>query len=171
MSLFTGKITKSIVKNARRFVKYIAMGRDDVKEHRAAAPWGDESVPVKDAVAIWANTSVSGEAVVIGYINTSALDDLNPGERRIFSTDDSGAVQVYARFTDDGKIQLNGAADNLIRYSEMRSAFNEMRSDLNNLITLYNTHVHPAVGAPTASTATPSTADMTSSKIDELQTS
>lgn len=171
MSLFTGKITKSIVNKSRRFVKFIGMGRDDVKEHRAAAPWGDESVPIKDAVAIWANTSVSGEAVVVGYINTSALEDLNPGERRIFSTNDTGTLQVYARFTDAGKLELNGDADNLVRYSELKTAFDQLRTDLNALTALYNAHVHPSLGSPTPSVSTPSTADMTASKIDELQTS
>lgn len=182
MGLSTGSITESLKENGRRFIKFIGLGRDDVKKHRAIAPWGDESAPIEGAVCIYGPTQINGESVVLGYINQVAFSDLKPGERRLFSTDKDGAEQIYVLMTDTGNIEFGAADDNLVRYLELKAAFDELKTDLNNHITNYNTHIHtttatigptvvPGVISPTTSTSSASAADMSDAKIDELQCS
>ena len=174
MALFSGKVTESLVEKGRRFAKFIGMGRDDVKKHRAIAPWGDESVPIRDAIAIYGPTSVNGESVVLGYINQIAVEGLNPGEKRLFSTNSNGVEQIYVKLTDAGEIEFGAAEDNLIRYLEMKAAFDTLVEEYNTLVDTFNTHQHPETGGTTGTTTVPafgSSADMSAAKIDELKCS
>ncbi len=173
-------VTKTIstsIKSAVRFVKFLRMGKSDVQECRQAAPFGVDSAPTKDMAAIYAKTGEVGKPVIIGYINKNQIADV--GENRLFSTDADGNVQFYVHMKNDGTAEVGGDSDNMVRYSELESAFNELRGDLNNLISAYNSHVHPFVGlaagtagatSPTGSSGTPSNADITPSKIQEIKT-
>jgi hypothetical protein len=173
-------VTKTIstsIKNAVRFVKFLRMGKSDVQECRQASPFGVDSAPISDMAAIYAKTGEVGKPVVIGYINKNQIADV--GENRLFSTDSDGNVVFYIHMKNDGTAEIGGDSDNMVRYSELESAFNELRSDLNSLITAYNTHAHPYVGlavtvpgvtSPTSATGTPSTADITPAKINEIKT-
>lgn len=162
--LFSGKITESVAKAGRRFVKFVGMGRDDVKEHRAIGPWGSESAPIKDAVAIYGHTSVNGETVVIGYINQVALDALAAGEHRIFSTDANGNLSYYLHFKDDGTAELGGTGNFLVKY-------NELKAELDKLKTSFNTHVHTGnLGGPTSTPTVANASDFSLCKHDKVKT-
>lgn len=164
MALFSGKITDSLVEKSRRFIKFIGMGRDDVKKHRAIAPWGSESVPPKDAIAIYGHTSVNGETVVLGYINKDALAAMNPGESRIFATDANGSLQYYLHFKDDGTAELGGTGNWLVKY-------NELKAELDKLKTTVNTHTHTGnLGGPTSALLVPNTSDFSLCKHDKVKT-
>jgi len=80
-----------------------------------------------------------------------------------------------AVITASTQIELNGNGNWAIKFTEMKSAFDTLKTDLNNLITAYNTHIHvttatvgatavPGVISPTVSTGTPSAADMAGAK-------
>ena len=75
---------------------------------------------------------------------------------------------------NDETIEIGGDTDFMVRYSELESAFNELRDDFNNLVTKFNTHVHPSPAGgstgPTPTGGTPSTADITGAKINEIKT-
>lgn len=164
MALFTGSVTESLIKKGRRFIKFIGMGRDDVKQHRAIAPWGDEAMPVEGVVAIYGNTSVNGESVVIGYINQIALDAMKAGEKRIFSTDSDGALSYYLHFKDDGTAELGGTGNWLVKY-------NELKAELDKLKTTVNTHTHTGnLGGPTSALLVPNASDFSLCKHDKVET-
>lgn len=148
-----------------RVIKFLRFGLNDTQTATEAVPFGIDSNPVKDMIAIYSKTSTMGEAVIIGYINENQLAD--PGETRIFSTDSSGGLKTYIWLKADGKIQLGGTADNAVRFSKLEDGFNQLKSDFNNFLT----HVHGTAGTPTTPPALPSTASISDAKIDEIQTS
>lgn len=171
MSVFTGKVTESVVKGVRRFTKFIGMGKFDTKEHRVISSWGEESVPIKDSVAIWAHSSVSGESVVIGYINKNAVSSMSAGEKRIFSTNSSGEEQIQIYLRDDAKIELGGNSDNLVSFTDLKTAFDQLKSEVNAMVTTFNTHTHATPSGPSlvpVPLQSAATADMSNAKIDEL---
>lgn len=166
-------IISTVVESGLRIVKFFHLGKN-VKTSVQAAPWGVDAHPVKDAIAVYAETGVKGKAVIIGYLNVNALAAV--GEHRLFSTDADGAVQFYIHLKNDGTAEIGGNADNMVRYSELETAFNELKQDFNTHVQNYNTHVHPGVTAGPGSTAvtpavsTPSQADISGAKIDEIKT-
>jgi hypothetical protein len=157
----------------RRIVKFFRLGKT-VETAMQAAAYGTDAQPIEDCIAIYAQTGVKGKTVIIGYINKNAVAGV--GEHRLFSTDADGAVQFYIHLKNDGTCEIGGSANHMTRYEELETAFNELKSDFNTHVNNYNTHVHPGVLAGPASTAvtvsvsTPSQADISGAKIDEIKT-
>jgi hypothetical protein len=171
------KVTASRIANGKILPKFLRMGKSDVRECKQSTPYGFESNPVKDTIAVYSTTDVIGDDVVIGYIPKEALTEI--GESRVFSTDENGNLQVYIHLKKNGDIHFGGDSGNLTRYQELETAFNELKSDFNSLVNAFNTHTHPtaATGPPSVPTpvptvipVNPSTADITGAKIDEFKT-
>ena len=172
-------ISSQIDSKGRRLIKSLGWGADDVQETLNVTPFGDDSSPIKDMVAIYSETSDIGNPVVIGYVNKNQIADV--GEKRIFSTDANGVEQISLHLKNDGTAEFGGNSDFMVRYSDLETAFNQLKSDLNALTTAYNSHIHittatvlatptPGIIAPTLSTGTPSTADISGAKINEIKT-
>ena len=70
---------------------------------------------------------------------------------------------------------MNGTGDFAVRFSDLKTGFDQLKSDFNNFITQkYNLHTHPviAVGSPTSPTTligTSSTSSIDSAKIDTIE--
>ena len=159
-------------KTGRRLLKFLRMGKNDIQTALNVAPFGIDSVPVKDAIGIYVKSSADGEPILIGYLNKNAI--AKAGETRFFATDADQVEKNYIYLKKDGIIEIGGAADNMVRYSELETAFNQLKSDFNNFVTGFNTHTHPETGATTAPPTTPgqsSNADISGAKIDEIKTS
>lgn len=158
---------------SRRLVKVLRFGRSDVQTPFQALPHGIDSNPVKDWLAVYSETTEKGKPVIIGYINPDQLAEV--GGTRIYSTDSGGAVQFAIYLRADGTCEVGGDTDNMVRYSELETAFNTLRDDFNNFVNLtYNLHQHPtaAVGLPSPPSVTgqQSQADISGAKIDEVKT-
>jgi hypothetical protein len=188
------KVISQRIMGLERLIKFFGLGKNDVQEIPQVGPHGIDSVPPKDMVAVYSETSIKGDSVVIGYLNRSLV--ANEGEFRTYSTDENGTVKFYIWQKNDGTAEIGGNSDNLVRYSPLNSGFGQLRSDLNDIVanfnqhiveynafvTAYNAHTHTVtvIGAPTgpalvpaspsAQTAIPSTASITNSKIDEIKT-
>jgi hypothetical protein len=156
----------------RLLVKFTGSGREDTQEVVTVSSFGIDSVPIKDLIAIQAKTQVSGESVVVGFILKDRVAEV--GETRIYSTDENGVTQQYIHLKNDGTAEFGGTGDFLVRYNELKTGFDQLKSDFNSLITAYNSHVHPSPAGgstgPTPSTGSPSSADISSSKITEFNT-
>ena len=174
-----GKVISTTVKNGKRFIKMLLRGRNDVQETHNVDSWGVDSHAVKDAACVVLKTEVMGQSVVIGFVNSEQIAKV--GERRTFSTDKDGNLKFYIHQKNDGTCEIGGDTDNMVRYSELKTAFDQLKSDFNNLVTAYNSHVHittatvaatptPGIITPTTSTGTPSTADVSGAKIEEIKT-
>jgi hypothetical protein len=76
---------------------------------------------------------------------------------------------------DDNTVEINGDTDFAVAYTDLKSAFDTMKTDLNAFITIFNAHVHPGVTAGPASTGvtvtpgTATTADMAGAKLDTVK--
>ena len=156
-------------------VKVLRMGTADVQLPKQANNFGIDSNPVKDMVAIYQRSSANGNAVIVGYLQKNSLADI--GETRLFSTDQEGEVQMYVWAKNDGTLLLGGDSKNLVRYQELETAFNSLKSTVDDLISKFNAHTHiltlssgTGSAAIPANPGTPSTADITGAKINEIKT-
>lgn len=158
-------------------VKILRLGKSDVQDVLEISPYGIDSNPIKDMVAIYTETSEKGKSVVIGYINKDRL--AAPGETRLFSTDADGVLKFYTWLKADGTLELGGSAKHLARFEELKTGFDQLKTNFNSFVSAFNSHVHAtaAVGAPSPPTpvptvipVTPSSASIDSSKIDEIKT-
>lgn len=159
------------------FIKVLRYGKSDIVTPRQYLAHGIDSKPVKGALALYSDTGNKGQLAVVGYLINS--DKTKPGEVRLYSTDSSGVEKVAVHLTNDGIIEVGGNVDNMVRYSKLEEAFNELNDKHNALVNAFNSHLHPtaAVGPPSPPTpvpnvipAIPSIADISGSKIDEVKT-
>lgn len=112
----TAKVKQWSIEKGKRILKLLQFG---AKTAKVAAPFGDDSNPVKDMTAIFAETSVSGEPFVIGYVNTNMLAAV--GEKRIFSLKESGSLSTYIWLKNDETMELGGNADHAVRFSKLKA--------------------------------------------------
>lgn len=167
------KIISTSIASKVRSVKFFWRGKSDVRNSEDFAPFGIDGNPLKDMVAICVQTGQDGKSFVIGYLNKNQI--AAPGELRLFSLDSTGAEKTYQWFKKDGTIEILGNTDNMVRYSELETAFNQLKLDFNRLVTAYNAHIHSGgtIMGSTGTTTVPgssSSADITPAKINEIKT-
>lgn len=75
----------------------------------------------------------------------------------------------------DGDIIFNSGSDNAVRFSELKTGFDQLKQDFNNLVTVFNTHLHSGVtpgggvSAITTITGSSSSASINDAKIDNIK--
>lgn len=170
-----GKVSDSRVSGIKRLIKFLGFSKSDVQEIRNAAPFGIDSVPIKDMVAIYAETSVKGENVVVGYFNKSII--ANKGDFRTFSMDSNGNVKFYIWQKNDGTCEIGGNSDNMVRFIPTKQAFDELQNDVKLLKDIFTawTPVPTDGGAAlkllvTPWAETPFLTNIDDAKIDEIKT-
>ena len=145
---------------------------EDVQSAEQYRAPGDDARPVNGTRVIVLSIGPASK-VAIASIDLPPADDLAEGEREIYSTDGADRLATL-RLKADGSIVLNGGSDNAVQFTAMQAAFDQLKADHDALVNTYNAHVHittatvglaPPAGtigilAPTLSTGTPSTADM-----------
>jgi len=156
----------------RRVVKFLRLGKSDVQTSIEAMPFGVDSNPPKDMIALYIKTGENGKTVIAGYLNKDLKAE--PGEFRTFATDENGNEKFYTWMKKDGTIEIGGDADNAVKYSKLEQAFNQLKQDFNALVTAFNAHQHtapPGGGATTgAQAAQTSSADISPAKNDKIKT-
>ena len=79
---------------------------------------------------------------------------------------DNNTVEI-----DGVSITLNGGTDWAVQYTALKAAFDQLKSDMNTFVAVFNAHVHPGVttgAGSTGTTVTPgssSSADMSGAKV------
>lgn len=170
MILTFSKFKEAVIQQMRRVLKVEQFG---IKTAAEAMPFGDDSQPLKDMVAILGDTSNNAEPVILGYINKNQI--AGPGEKRLFSLDSDGNLATFVWLKSDGSIEIGGNTKNMVRYQELEAAFNDLKGKYNELVTAFNTHTHISAlpGTPTGTPSaigTPSNADISPAKINEIKT-
>ena len=183
-------VISTVIEGVRRRIKMQVFGRDNVENVFEAMPFGEDSNPPDGIKAIYVTTNRSGKAMCIGYVNVNQIEEVAKGEKRLFSTNEAGdQVSAYLHMKNDGTMEVLGTGDFLVRYNELETAYNQLKSDHDALVTRVNqiiTEVStfaaayvpggPAVvGLPPAftfanTTESPSTGDITAAKIDQIET-
>lgn len=159
----------------RRFIKVLRKGKSDVQTPIEASPFGIDSNPIKDMIAVYGQTEEKGKTVIIGYIDKNKL--AASGETRLYSIDNNGNLKTYVWLKNDGTMEIGGNTKHMVRYEELQTAFNQLKQDLNTFITIFNSHTHTGVTigvGSTSTTTTPGTtssADISPAKIDNIKTS
>lgn len=149
----------------RRIVKVTGLGKNDTQTPIELSPFGVDSNPLKDMVAVMAKTEGTGDTYIVGYLLKDKLAAI--GETRLFSTDEAGALKTYVWLRNDGKIELAGKADNLVRYKPL----NDFTSELNQFLSTELAKIATGITAGGGS-YTPGTPQflLTDAKVDELLT-
>jgi hypothetical protein len=165
--MFFSKVLQSAINNTVRKVQILLFQR--ARDVQQSLPYGIDSVPVKDMVAVYSNTGEMGQSVIIGYLYKGAIAEV--GSVRLYS--ENGYVHLRA----NGNLELLGTAKHMVRYEELETGFNSLKQSVTDLTILFNAHVHNIV-APTPATpvtpplapAIPPTATITAAKINEIKT-
>jgi hypothetical protein len=167
-------------------------GKGDLRTPKELSSYGIDSNPIAGKRAGYAKTGVDGKYYILGYLNTDRKAE--PGESRMFSTDDEGGFKFNVWVRKNGEVLIGDSDvpddyDNfLTKYNEMKEAFDELVEDHNNLVNLvnslianFNGHTHATscgAGAGTAvvttnteaNTGSESTADMEPAKAEKIKT-
>jgi hypothetical protein len=169
-------ITITRVKQATsEFIKVLRWGKNDVRTAEQYLPHGIDSKPVKDILALYANTGERGEPVIIGYIARS--EQTGEGETRIYATDTNGEEVFSLYLKGDGTVEFGGSVDNLMRFTNTKAVIEELQQSITTLKQAFASWVvvptdgGAALKAITATwAATTLTGDIDESKIDEIKT-
>lgn len=169
-------IKSSINDIKRRVFQSERYGKDDIVETEQGSEFGIDSNPPKGTPLLMIKTDRA--SYVIGSI--SGFKESDYGEFRAFSTDSEGKeIKMFVHLTNDGKLHLGGDKYSSVRYEELKSQFDKLRDDFNDLVSKYNSHVHTTTAtvgtgpvgviSPTTSTGTPSTVDLTNAESKDIK--
>ncbi|MES2287277.1 MAG: hypothetical protein V4547_16415 [Bacteroidota bacterium] len=130
------------------------------------APFGEDSVPMENMTAIYANTGTNGEPVILGYINESQM--AQTGEKRLYSLKPDGSLGGWVWIKNDGTMELSGNADNLVRWEKLNAAVQQLAIDYNIELQKISLAIAAVGGTYTAMTVNP---NITPAKVLELKCS
>jgi hypothetical protein len=142
-------------------VKVLRLGDKDVQTSRQINSYGIDSNPIKDMIAIHADTGIRGESIIIGYVGKQHIAKI--GETRLYSTDEKGNLKATVHLKNDDTLELMGDDNFAVKYNQLEIAFNELKLK-------FNTHFHPASSGTTSPTASQSTADISQAKNPKIKT-
>lgn len=151
---------------ARRIIKFLRFGKNDVQTSFAVSPYGIDSHPIKNMIALYAETGEKGKTVIVGYINKNAMAEA--GEVRLFSTDNNGSEKIFIWLKNDGTAELGGSADNLARYKPIEQLVTNLNNFLNQQLPLIASGIATGGGSYSPGTANFNISD---AKINELKSS
>ena len=166
------------------FIKVLRFGKYDVQTSSQIVPFGVDSKPTKNMLAVHSTTANKDKSIVLGYeYNSSKTSE---GEARFYSTNSDGSEEkADIKLTNNGIVEINGNADFMVRYSKLETAYNELKTAHNETVISLNaviTTLKTWIVAPTdggaalklASAAlqngTTSSGDISASKIDNVKT-
>lgn len=170
MAIRLGKVTgRQIAANrdgsGDRLLLQVEMSNaDDVQTVEMLNAPGEDSNPPDDAQVLIVDL---GRAFKVALAADDGITpDMAEGEKKLYSVS-AGAVAAFIKFLASGVLELNGNADFAVRFSELETAFNQLKSD-------HDTHSHlytPGAGTPTqtAAPAAGSTADISGAKVDTVK--
>ena len=120
------KFSESLIEAGKRVLKVMQFGAKTADE---SAPFGVDSSPIKDMVAIHCETSNNSESVIIGYINESQL--AQKGEVRLYSLDENKQLKTFLWLKNNGTLELNGNNYTSVRFSPLQTAIQNTDTALN----------------------------------------
>lgn len=158
-------ISTEIVKKIRQ-IKIRRFGKSDIQDVVEASPFGIDSNPPKDLVAVYLASDDKGNSAIVGYINKNQKAGI--GETRFYSVDANGAVKGFIWIKKDGNITINGDGDNAVRWTPLSS---KLSTEANNItielmkISAALNSIIPGLYVPTAITI-----DISQAKITDIKT-
>jgi hypothetical protein len=153
----------AVVSAGYRALKVLGYGSAPLTADECA-PFGDDSNPLKNMIAVYAATDEIGDPVIIGYLNKNQL--AAPGEKRIYSLKPDGSLGFYAWLKNDGSMELGGTADNLVRYTPLNTGLTGQDTAINSELAKIALAIGLLGGSYAPGTIT---TDISGSKINEIK--
>lgn len=164
------EIKKNKDSDVKRVLLQVEFVEGDVKTIELMTQVGEDVNPGKNARVIVIEDSESYK------LGIATSDDIEPtvdaGEKEIYSTDSPITTKkAKIKLDKNEQIILNDGTDYAVAYNDLKTAFDQLKSD-------FDAHVHAAgtlldsTAAPcTGSTAAPvaSTADMSAAKVEKVR--
>lgn len=133
------KVISSEVVKLRRVIKMLRTGKGDVRTAHQVSPFGFDSVPLKDMVAVFAQTEERGKSLLIGYLNKDII--AAPGETRLYSLNSNGVLQTYVWLKNNGVILIGGDTKHFVEFEALKAKWDAHIAE-------YNLHSHAGNGVP-----------------------
>jgi len=161
-----------------RLLQVIISDPEDVQEVEQFGQSGEDFNPPNESNAIILDLG-SAFRVVVG-VDDGIEPTMGVGERKMYSIKD-GTIKAFINLLSSGVIELNGNADYAVRFNELKTAFDQLKKDFDDAMSLgLNPHTHnDSLGAPTTAPllpgptwpagVLPSTADIDPAKIEEIK--
>lgn len=155
----------SIAKNKdgdkNRILLQVEMLEDDIRTVELMPGSGEDYNPAIGSRVFVADAEESSQ---IGIETTDNLEpETDPGEKEIYSTDNPVTTKLARlKLNSAGEIELNGNADNAVRWSELNTALQTLVTAINAALATKDD------GSGSAGTLT---LDLSLAKIDEVKTS
>ncbi len=174
--IVTKLLETDLIEN-RRIIKVLGLGASAARTGHLIQGFGEDANPVGNWMPIYADTENRGQPIIIGFVNPEATVGL--GEKKIFSTNEDGSAEsCMIHLKNDGTAVIKGEGDFMVRYNELETGFNQLKADLNALVSVFNSHVHittatiglggPGTIAATTTAGTESEATIADAKIEEI---
>lgn len=160
------KIISSRLEQGKRLLKFLRYGKSDVQTSTEAMPFGLDSNPPKDMIAIYGQTGQDGQTVIIGYVNRNQLAEV--GGYRTYSTDNNGVEKGYTYLRANGDLELLGDTNFAVKFNELKTSFNELQNQWNAFANAYVPGGPATQGLPP--TAIPSNANIDTAKNEKIKT-
>lgn len=143
---------------AVRLLQVQISNESDMQTVQYMGPAGEDSAPINnDLVQIFSIGPAFKFAVSVeDQGNPAIMDD---GEKQLYSRDSNGAIAALINFMANGDLELNGVADNAIRFAALDT-------QLQLLVTAINTALAGKLDG--SGTAGALTLDISSAKIDDV---
>ena len=90
---------------------------------------GDDSPPLPDDKVFIVKKDGSGDYAIVGVLAMS--QGAVPGEKKLYSRDSEGNLKSLIYIKKDGTIEINGNADNAVRFNSLDVGLQAFISDLN----------------------------------------
>lgn len=155
------------------------LGNNDQRKYFSISPFGiDFNIPV-DTRTLTTDSRNKDESYNLGVLNQVKVEDLEPGECAIFSTNANGAeLKSFIKLRNSGVLEINGDSDNIVRFSKLKEEYDKTKAVLDAILTTLQSPINePGNGAPSAFQAaiisavgTKETGDISTSKVDNVKT-
>lgn len=155
------KVKEVLIEGGNRVLKVLQFG---AKTADVVAPFGDDSHPLKDMTAIYAETSEVGDNIIIGYINTNQL--AGEGEKRIFSLRPDGSLSFSIHLKNDGTCEIGGNSDFAVRFNQLNQSLQQQVLSINSELTAIAAGIASAGGSYTPNLIN---LDLTASRVDNVK--
>ena len=155
------KLKSVAIEQGKRILKVMQYGPKTANE---CGPFGLDSSPLENYTAIYAETANAGESLIIGYIQKNQI--AQQGEARLFSLDSNGLLKAEIFCKADGTIILNGGVFNSVRYENLNSELQKLKTDINTELLKVQTAIN-TLGGTYANT--PLNLDLSTAKSDTIK--
>lgn len=146
----------------------------DVRTVELVSLSGDDTNPANDCRAFIIDAA--GSYSICIAITDDLTPEVDPGERELYSTDNPVTQKLAKiRLNSSSEVVMNDGTDYAVKYNELKTAFDQLKADFDALVAVFNAHLHSGVTAggsntgAVSATGTPSTADMSGSKVDTVR--